>query len=55
MPLSILQMLKIAIDLNRPIVIVKLLKQKDVYRALKAQPSLKNVDLTGTGIPPGNP
>ena len=33
-------------------VIVKLSKQKDVYQLLNARPSLKNVDLNGTGIPP---
>ena len=36
-------------------VIMKLSKRKDVYRVLKAKPSLKNVDLNGTGIPPGTP
>ena len=34
-------------------VIMKLSKRKDVYQVLKAKPSLKNADLTGTGIPPG--
>ena len=34
-------------------VIVKLSKRKDVYRVLKDKPSLKNVHLNGTGIPPG--
>ena len=29
-------------------VIIKLSKRKDVYRVLKAKPSLKNVDLNGT-------
>ena len=36
-------------------VIIKLSKRKDVYRVLKAKPSLKNVDLNGTGIPPDTP
>ena len=26
-----------------------------MYRVLKAKPSLKNVDLNGTGIPPDTP
>ena len=34
---------------------MKLSKWKDVYRVLKAKPSLKNVDLNKTGIPPGTP
>ena len=34
-------------------VIVKLLKRKDVYRVLKTKPSLKNVDVNETGLPPG--
>ena len=33
-------------------VIVKLWKQKDGYRVLRAKSSLKNVDLNGTWIPP---
>lgn len=33
-------------------VIVKLSKRKDVYWVLKGKPSLKNVDLNGTGIFP---
>ena len=33
-------------------VIVKLLKRKGVYRVLKTKPSLKNVDVNETGIPP---
>ena len=36
-------------------VIIKLSKQKDMYRVLKAKPSLKNVNLNGTGTPPGTP
>ena len=36
-------------------VIIKLAKQKDMYRVLKAKPSLKDVNLNGTGIPPGTP
>ena len=36
-------------------VIIKLSKQKDMYRVLKAKPSLKNFNLNGTGTPPGTP
>ena len=36
-------------------VFMKLSKGKDVYRMLKASPSLKSVDLDGTGIPPSTP
>ena len=36
-------------------VIMKLAKWKDVCRVLKAKPSLKNVDLNGTVIPPSTP
>ena len=36
-------------------VIVKLSKRKGIYRVLKAKPSLKNVYLTGTGLPPDTP
>ena len=42
-------------DYHRLKVIMKLSKRKDVYRVLNAKPSLKNVDLNGTGIPPGSP
>ena len=36
-------------------VIIKLSKQKDMYRVLKAKPSLKNVNLNKPGTPPGTP
>ena len=54
--LLILQMLKITIVSNRPIMLLKKLfwdskNGKNIYCVLKAKPSLKSVNLNGTRIP----